>query len=432
MTDSIQKRKFILLLFISPILGLVAMLKTKNEKLILFSGVLFFALAGSLYVYDPGSDGHTHLMRTKSDYMDMSWSTFWSQFYEILTFNTTTSTKDIYLHCISYVSGSVFQIPELIHTFAGLVLGYFFTKSILLVLKDKLAVQKSIILIAFIVLLIFDRGLGALNSIRMWTGMWVFFYGAYSYALTKEKKYFFLLLFAIFVHFSYLIVFIPFSIAYFFKKRTLIISIFYLISFGSATINFGSIERFIPKTSLTESQQKVNVIDSKEKAELLQSLRKKNAARLNRNFYITYGDNFFKTYSVVGLSFILLFFFNSKHADDRFNFLMASGLGLYSFSNIVTFSPSLSGRLKTIASVFLLSATIQLLFTVNRFNLNKRKLTLLNKGLTLFLFSCIPFFLFQISFLLQMLSSFIFLFPQLSWVLGDDDVSLREAIGFFI
>ena len=105
-------------------------------------------------------------------------------------------------------------MPELIHVFAALILGYFFTKSILLVLKNNIDTEKSAVLVAFIILFLFFRSLGALNSIRMWTGMWVFFYGTYSYAITKKKKFLAVILFSIVVHFSYVIVLIPFLVSY--------------------------------------------------------------------------------------------------------------------------------------------------------------------------------------------------------------------------
>ncbi|WP_445718781.1 hypothetical protein [Flavobacterium sp.] len=426
--EKTQKGYLILLMFISPLLGVIAFLKSKNEKVLLFFGVLFFGISGSLYVYVPGNDGYSHLKNTYRNYMNMPFDVFLSQAYDLITFNANSETKDIYLHCLSFLSASFFGIPELIHVFAGLILGYFFSKSVLLVLKDKLFVKKNGILLAFIVLFLFDRSLGALNSIRMWTGMWVFFYGTYSYFITKERKYLAVILFSIVVHFSYVIVLFPFLIAYLFRKRTLIITFFYLLSF-SLTLNFASIGNLIPKTNLLESQQKANVIDSEDKAKLFEE-KAAIASQVQQNFYITYGEGFYTKYNIVGLSFILLYFFNNKTQNNKFNFLLGSGLGLYSFSNIVTFSPSLSGRVKTIAALFIITATIQLLFTLNRYKLTSQKLNLLNKCCIIFLFLSIPMFLFQISYLIQMLSFFTLILPQISWILGDNDFSIRDAISY--
>ena len=419
----------LLLMLFSPIMGVVQLLRNRDEKTLLLFGILFFGIVGSLYVYRPGSDGEAHLSKAILNYSDMSFNVFLNQFYDLITLNgSQTGAKDIYLHCISYLAASVFGVPELIHVFAGLILGYFFTKSALLVLKNRLTIKKSSILTAFIILFIFDRSLGALNSIRMWTGMWVFFYGTYSYAITKKKKFLAVILFSIIVHFSYLIVLIPFLVSYILRNRRYIMTAIYLVSFG-LSLDFSSVENYLPQTDLVESQQKSNVIDSEEKAEFFQE-KAAIANSVQKNFYVTYGEGFYKEYCIVGLSFILLLFYNSKKADKKFIFLFASGIGLYTFSNLVTFSPSLAGRIKTIASLFILVSSIQLLFTIARYKLSRQKLKLLNVGLVIFLISSLPMFLFQFSYLIQMLSFFSIILAPVSWLLGDADISIREFFNY--
>ena len=93
--DNTQKGYLILLMFISPLLGLITFLKSKNEKVLLFFGVLFFGVAGSLYVYSPGSDGESHLSNAIHNYSDMSLGVFLRQFYDLLSLNSTSETKDI-------------------------------------------------------------------------------------------------------------------------------------------------------------------------------------------------------------------------------------------------------------------------------------------------------------------------------------------------
>ena len=423
-----DKGYLILLMFFSPILGLINLLKSKDDRVLIFFGVLFFGIFGSLYVYRPGSDGETHLANAILYYSDMSVEVFFKEFYELATLNSANSgAKDLYLHCISYLAASVFGIPELIHVFAGLVLGYFFSKSVLLILQNKLSVKKNRILIGFIIVLLLYKSLGAMNSIRMWTGMWIFFYGALSYATTKKKKYLLILLLSIVVHFSYLVVLIPFFGAYIFRRRTHILTIFYLLSFG-LTLNFANIENYIPKTSLIESQQDAYVVDSEEDVARMES-RNEIQSKINRNFYVTYGEGFFISILIPGLTLVLLFFFNSKYADDRFNFLMASGIGLFSFSNVVTFSPTISGRVKIIAGLFIIAATIHLLFTLKKYQLSKKNITLLNRILVIFLIASIPMVLFQMSYLIQILSFFTLVLPPVSWLLGNADFSIKEGIG---
>ena len=202
----------------------------------------------------------------------------------------------------------------------------------------------------------------------------------------------------------------------------------YLVSFG-LSLDFSSVENYLPQTDLVESQQKSNVIDSEEKAEFFQE-KAAIANSVQKNFYVTYGEGFYKDYCIVGLSFILLLFYNSKKSDKKFIFLFASGIGLYTFSNLVTFSPSLAGRIKTISALFILVSSIQFLFTISRYKLSRQKLKLLNVGLVIFLISSFPMFFFQLSYLIQMLSFFSIILAPVSWILGDADISIRDFFNY--
>lgn len=432
MKNKVQKGSLILLFLLSPLLGLVSLFKTKNEKLITFFGTLFFVLLGSMFVYVDETDGYTHLQNAKEYYSAMSMADFFHKAYEILTFNSTIGATDIYLHCISFISASLLQIPEFIHVFAGFVLGYFFTKSVLLVLKGNLFEKKGNILIAFITLFLLMKSAGALNSIRMWTGMWILFYGTYSLAITKNKKYFFTILLAVVVHFSYSVILIPVIVAFLFRKWKRILVAIYVTSFFTST-SFSFFSEYVPQTDLFEYKQKYTVVDSDEKADLFEEsaqVAEKEAASLN--FYKVYGEVNYLNYSIVGLSFMLVIFYLSKRSDFKLNFLVATGIGLYSFANIVAFSPSLQGRTKMIAATFILAAAIHLQLTLKNYRLDLTTLKRLNTGLIIFLISAIPAFLFQVSDLLNSISCFLLALPQLSWILGDQDVSIRNAIGLFL
>jgi len=430
MTNNSQKGNLILLFLVSPLFGVTTLLKSKSEKFITFFGTLFMGIVGSVYMYTPGNDGHTHLMHVKNSYLNLSIAEFLTQTYQLLTFQQVGSTKDIYMHVISYLSASVLQTPELVHVFSGFVLGYFFTKSVLLVLKNHLITKKGAILIGFIVLFLSIRSIGALNSIRMWTGMWIFFYGTYSWAITKEKKYLFIILFSIIVHFSYVVFVIPATFAYLLRHRKYILISVYLLSFFTS-LSFSSIESYLPQTSLVENQQQANIIDSTADVERYAEKQERRNA-VNKNFYKAYGPGFYQTFNIVGLTFILFLFYLNKRTDPNLTFLISVGMGIYTFSNFLEFSPSIQGRAKTIASLFILAAAIHLQLTLKRYNWNRKHISYLNKGLSLFLIFSIPMFLFQVSYLLENFSIFSVILPQISWFLGEDDFSIRTAIGIFL
>lgn len=430
--DKAQKGYLILLFLLSPLMGLFNLFKLKNERDITFFGTLFFGLIGSLYVYVEGSDGYTHLETAKVFYLDMSLSEFFIKTYEVVTFSSVEGFADLYMHCLAFISVYFFRSPELIHVFAGFVLGYFFTKSVLLVLKDNLLTKKGYILLGFIILFLFIRSVGALNSIRMWTGMWVLFYGTYSWAITKENKYLYIILFSVMVHFSYAVILMPVIASYALQKRKKILVVFFVVSFFT-TVGFSFFEAYIPENDLLENKQKVYAIDSDEKADRFADNRSNYQKKSeNMNFYKASGEINYLNYNIVGLSVILIFFYFKKTSDRNLNFLVATGLGLYTFSNLVAFAPSLQGRTKTIAATFILAAAIHLQLTMKNYGLSRKMKRWLNVGLVCFLISAIPMFLFQLSYIMQSFSAFTFLFPQASWILGFDDYSIRQALGILI
>lgn len=428
--DRQQKGYILLLLFVSPILALFNILKLKNNRDITFFGTLFFGMIGSLYIYKEGNDGFTHRTLLEQDYGDMSLSEFLSQSYDIFTFNSGEGTTDFYLHLLSYISGSVFHVPELLHVFAGLVLGYFFTKSVLLIIGDNLQKKKGYILMGLIFLLLLIKSISALNSIRMWTGMWVLFYGTYGWAKTKNIKYVIAILFSMIVHFSYVVIIIPIAISYLIRERKRILVLVYIVSFFT-TFGFSYIESFVPKSELFESKQEQYAIDSEEKAERFEK-RYEDAKVINSNksFYKASGQDNYVNYSIVGLTILMLFFYLKKESDKNFIFLISVGAGLYAFSNMVAFSPSLQNRTKVIAATFLLAAAIQLYYTLYRYRLSVNAKKRFDFGLICFLLSSTTMVLYQISFILQGFSFFLLMFPELSWLLGDNDFSLREALDF--
>jgi len=81
----------------------------------------------------------------------------------------------------------------------------------------------------------------------------------------------------------------------------------FFASFGMS-LNFASIENLLPKTDLVENQQSANVITSDEDAERFAE-RYERQGQVEQNFYVKYGEGFFKTYCIMGLSFFLIIFF---------------------------------------------------------------------------------------------------------------------------
>ncbi len=411
----------ILLLLISPYIALYRLLKGKNQQITVISGMLLMGIIGSIYYFTPGSDGATHLEKVNTHYVNLSGDEFLREAINILTFQSIEISVDLYIHCLGYLAGGIFGIPELLHVFAGFVLGYFYTKSVILVLKDKQKNLKAWWIIAFIAMFLVVRSISALNSIRMWTGMWILFYGSYSYALTRNKKYVWIALSSIIVHFSYSIFVFPVIFGYIMRHRKMLITFLFLASFFFS-LNYNLVSAYLPENRLTEVKTETYVQLEEEGG--MQGENKLSQT----NFYKKYGPNIYYSYSLIALSIILILFNFKYKLSEATMFLIAAGLMLYALSNIMEFSGLLQGRSKGLSSTFITAANLTILTTLRYYGISRLHFVMGRFFLVLVLLSCIPYFLFHFSYALNMLSIFFFAFPFVSWIIGDGDLSIRDFL----
>lgn len=411
--------------FFSPVLAIYNATKRRSEKFVVFAGTIFMGLVGSCFVYVKGTDGHTHLMDVKEHYMEMDFLQFIHDLGNLLLFRPTQGSSDVYKHVISYLSGSVFGVPELIHLFGGLLLGYFFTKSVLLVLEDRSQQKMGVLLISMIALFLISRSISALNSLRMWTAMWVFFYGALATVKRKSYKYLWIVGLAAFIHFSYLLYALPLIAAVLLKKRKKIVLAIFIGSFF-VSIGFQQAYSLVQGAGIYQDKAKYNVVDE-------EVLERRAGERdvSNQNFYKRIGPTIYKDFSTILLASLLSFIYLKRKRQVHLDFLIAGGLLLLAVSNLAeSTSPSVYGRGYTIASVFLVAAGIIYLFRENEIIRRRFPRRVVRLGLMLFLLSAVPYVLFNISYVFNSVSFFIFLFPLGSWILGSGDISIRDLIAF--
>jgi hypothetical protein len=281
-------------------------------------------------------------------------------------------------------------------------------------------------LVAFIALFLTIRSVSALNSIRMWTAMWVFFYGAYAYIKRGGVKYLWVVFLAVFIHFSYLLYSVPLVMAFVLKRRKLLIAALYVASLF-VNVGFEGVRNLTQSVGLYEAQVNVNVL-SEEALE-----RRADEAALGyqkANFYKEFGPTIYANYSTVFLAFVLLFLYLRRidHCP-HLEFLIAGGLLLLALSNIsAAFSPSISGRGITIAGTFLTAAAIQVLSLSAKRHFSKGTKRLVNLSFAAFFISAIPHLLFHVSYAINSASFFIITLPVFSWVIGEDDLSIRDFL----
>jgi hypothetical protein len=420
---------YILTIF-SPFLAACVLLRNRDSRLIILGGTFLFGVLGSLYIYIPGNDGHTHLQMVNMEYLDMSLVMFLNDLISLFSFQSVLSgVSDPYLHIMAYISGGIFGVPKLLHVFTSLIYGAIYFKSLTFVLKGIKFSQLKLALYILITIFLIYRGVTGLNSIRWWTALWMLFLGVVGYAETKNRKYILLGMLTPFVHFSFIAIGAPVLIAYFFRRSQKIIFTLWIVSFLIGA-SYNLIQPYLPA---------LDVVTKKEQYVLNEeniAFSTENRTESNDNFYAKTGEQTFKKYSIVLLAGFL-FYLNllRPKSDDVFLIIFTAGIAMYTFGNLMEFSPSVSGRSRAGASVFIMAAAIRYFgvgLTQIKVSHSKKFVRFVNLVMISFFLMSIPLILFQISYVLNMLSVFTLFLAPLSWFMGDDDFAIREFLSVFI
>lgn len=404
-------------------------IKNGGRRAVVLGGTIFMGFLGSVFIYNSGADSTTHLEEVYHYYLDMSLFEFLSDVGSLLILQPVETSNDLYKHIISYVAGSVFGIPELIHVFGGLLFGYFFTKSVLLVLESKPRGKLGLLLISFILVFLVVRSISALNSLRMWTAMWVFFYGALAYAKRGQGRYLWIIALSIFIHFSYLLFSLPLLAAIVLRRHKYLVAGIFIASFF-INVGFQQVSRVVDATGLYENKLGSNVIDQEE----FERRSDQNVTSTKQqNFYREFGPLIYKKFSVLILAIALILVYINSNNPVYLDSIIATGLLLLSLSNVAAAtSPSVSGRGSTIAATFLVASAIQVIFILKQIVGNGFKTTIIKMLFSVFLISAIPHILFHLSYAFNTVSFFIITTPMVSWVLGNDDFSIRDFLAYFL
>jgi EpsG family len=406
---------------VSPALGLAKLFQAKNDRFIIVGCMLTMSLFGALFAYPEGSDGHTHYMRSIEQYTYMNFSQFFAEAWDIILQKSKFGTTDLYIHVLSFISNSLLGLPKSLHFFAGLVLGYFIAKSLLLILGDNLkSLRWKNGLWIFIILLTL-HSVYSLNAIRISTGIWVLFFGACGYYFTKKAKFLLLFLVASQIHLALVVMVIPVVLVFFLNKfKWLIVGIWGFSFFFQ--LDFVDVASYLPATEVIETKKKFYVLDE----ERLKDFKEIKESQTG-NWYTLAGPRLYYNVAIlIAVIGVLLIYL--KSSDSKFNFLFASALLFYTFANIVSFTPSLQGRLMNGVSIFILFALLYCL-QYGDLSYTKSKVYQFFK-LSIFLFSLfsIPFLIKNFSHILNTTEVFFLAAPILSFF-SEESLSLRELIG---
>jgi hypothetical protein len=433
----------ILLFLITPILGLIYGLKTKSKKIIRWSIFVFTVIYGSLFSFSifggelgatkGGVDGSIHWSNVYNHYQNLDFEVWWEELIAILSFAPySTTNDDVFIHVLSYLTGTVFAAPSLFFVGVALVYGYFFSGAIVKILSHVNWSSKfnKYFFYFFLFLLLLWKHPGDMQTVRSWTGMWVLIYAILSYHETKKLKYLLLALTPPLIHIAFLAMAIPIWLVLFsgYRNPKVYFIIFIISIFLSSIVEQTNLLKFAQQTELTASKTKAYYVDDERK--LLRDDTLEEVAQVS-NFYKEY-EQYRIHYFVLSAMAIFIFVFLRKRGFGAIeNTLFSYALATAAFANFFTSIYALHSRDWQIAGILILSL---LVIFLSKQNLKNIPLSFLKVRAPLFVFvtALFPYMLFKISALLSFTSFFIFFIPLFSWIESDVSISLRGLIELFM
>ncbi len=188
----------------------------------------FFVLYGYTMIFnDSGTDANKHAKQ----FVEVAQKPFSELFVVLRDFiSRSTGDLDLYKPLSNFIVSRFTDKPQWVFALHAFVFGFFYLKS-MEKLYDEFGGtfnKNSRIFFIFFVTLF---PIVEINGVRMWTAVWVFFYGMANLFYGGSKKYLFLCLSAGLIHFSLFTVNIVFLIFYFLGNKNYIYIPILIISF---------------------------------------------------------------------------------------------------------------------------------------------------------------------------------------------------------
>lgn len=411
----------LVLLLISPVMGLYASIRNfrfKESRLIM---ILFFAIFGMTMIVQEGKDAKVHEEYFLNSYVGKDFKTFIEESKNIISFKPNANqltNDDLYLHVVSFLAAKISSYPSVLFLIVSFIYGIFYVRGLNIVYQS-VNHHKNFIFIILLFLFIFWKSLEGINSIRNWTAAWIFFNGAFSYFQTKEKKFLFLVLVSPMVHFAYIVITLPFFVVLILGNWPKLYTAILIISFFLSIENVSSIKQYLFLTEL--GSQKVGYLSEEATNDYL---REGGAEAFHAKYYLV----------AVKLALSIIFYyailFLGYLKKKKHNYLMLSlaslGILMVAFSNFVTFLPVLNKRIFTNGGLYMLSYLLLL------YDHKFRRHTSLNIiGFDVVTYLCLPlivFFIFtQLSHIGDFTDARIFISPLIYWLFEGDN-SLKELL----
>ena len=415
---------YLLPAMIAPWILLVAAWKSVNQRQRHWLLTLFFTFYGATIAiaYDPlgvGPDGVGHLLEVYKHYVGLSFEQFLSELWKILTLRPSPGTNnDVYIHVLSYLTGGVLGEPRFFFPIVAFVYGYFFSGAMLEVFKYSRSNRHSYLFIFFATLFFLIKNIEGVNTIRTWTGLWILVYACLKYYSTKQVKYVFLMFVPPLVHVGWFVMALPAWIVLVLGNKKVFYAVLFVVSSSTTFVNPGTVTEVLSSTELGKA--KVN-------SYYIEEARVGTAA----------GQRFWKWFEEFGLQkWALNIFIFSLLISQVYFFTMnrfqatifSIGLLTITLSNVSWYLYAVSNRSWIAGAVFILAAYVCVMLHPSTRSKVPVSNPVYNVGLHISLLLFLPYFLYNLSTLLDFPSVFLIGLPFLAVLIPEANISIKDLL----
>lgn len=381
--------------------------------------------------YDPtgqGADGVRHLLVVYEHYVGMSFAQFMTDIWHILTFGEAShyGIRDLYKHFVSYLVGGLLGAPQLFFVVIAFVYGYFFTGSLLEIFRHVKWHRLNYVVFSFAALFFLVKNIEGVNTVRTWTGLWVLVFACLKYYDSKNPKYIFLMLLPPFIHYGYFLMLLPALLVLLIGNHPKTYALLFVASSVTTIINPGDMVDLIETTERgAEAVSSYYVEEQRtfgETADWALSLE----GRWYRKFQFLGIQKWALNVFIYTLLAAGVYFSTMNYRQKTF---FSIGLVTLAFSNTTWFLYAVSNRSWLIGCVFILAA-----FVMARTHPSTGPRLLRSVpcyytwGLHLSLILFFPFFLYNLSVIIDYISAFMFVAPFIVWIEPDMNMSIKYLL----
>jgi len=420
-----------LLMFFSPAFTLFRGLKSSSTRYKRWLLTIFVTFFGSLIFLSESNDGFRHRANVYSHYVDLSFGQFLKELINILLFKqnaTLAVQEEPYIHILSYLVGGVLGLPGLFFVFVAFIYGYFFSGAIFRLFERAPTFKLSWLFYGFATLFVLWKNLEGINTVRTWTGLWVLFYAALSYFETRKLKYLLLVFVPPMIHIGYFAMAMPTWLVLLFGSYPRLYTALFILSFVSPVLNQNTVLKQLERTEVGANKVRGYYVEDKQGASDVLS------EYGGSTWYLQLYKLGLQNYGLTGIV-VLLFLFGiyTRFMNPAESHLFSAGVLTLILSNSAWFLSALQNRSAIVAGLFILGGLLlPWQRGVFREHLHGRRKKLFNAGLLLVFTLFVPFFIYRGADMIYYLSAFLFVAPIIPWISPETNLSIREAIGFFL